>query len=57
MQTFKHKNVLALLGVSFNSYGQPMVILPYLAKGDLRSYIRNPKDVSLIVSHGAYSTV
>lgn len=46
MRTFRHDHVLTMLGISFDIYGQPLVILPYLGKGDLRSYLQNPSNVS-----------
>lgn len=47
MQTFQHPNVLTMLGISFNFQRQPLVILPFLAKGDLKSYLRQQSNVSL----------
>lgn len=39
MRDFKHDNVLALIGVTFDSSGLPMVITPFMLYGDLRSFI------------------
>lgn len=39
MRDFEHDNVLALIGVTFDSSGLPMVITPFMLYGDLRSYI------------------
>lgn len=39
MKDFEHENVLALIGVTFDSNGLPMVITPFMLYGDLRSYI------------------
>jgi len=39
MQQLNHPNLLNLLGISFGSCGQPSIILPYMALGDLRSFI------------------
>ena len=41
MKNFSHDNVLTLIGVSFESDGSPLVVLPYMEKGDLRSYVMN----------------
>ena len=41
MKDFHHKNVLTLIGVCFDCEGFPMVVLPFMSKGDLWSYIRN----------------
>jgi len=46
MKDFEHVNVLRIVGVSFEADGSPMVILPYMANGDLRHYILNPSLVS-----------
>ena len=45
MKDFRHTHVLALTGVSFEEDGSPMVVLPYMANGDLRSYIQQPSQV------------
>jgi len=39
MKDFHHVHVLGVIGVSFDSDGSPMVILPYMANGDLRQYV------------------
>lgn len=39
MKDFAHENVLALIGVTFDSRGSPMVITPFMKYGDLKSYI------------------
>ncbi|OQR76145.1 hepatocyte growth factor receptor-like, partial [Tropilaelaps mercedesae] len=43
MKDFNHPNVLCLIGVSFdnNNSTDPMIIVPYMANGDLLAYIRN----------------
>jgi len=46
MKDFHHRNVLRIVGVSFEVDGSPMVILPYMANGDLRQHIMNPSLVS-----------
>ena len=46
MKDFRHPHVLALTGVSFEEDDSPMVVLPYMANGDLRSYIQQPARVS-----------
>lgn len=45
MSSFRDENVLSMLGVSFDIYGQPLVILPYLGNGDLLSYLRTNNKV------------
>jgi len=46
MKDFDHVNVLRIVGVSFETDGSPMVVLPYMANADLRHYILNPSLVS-----------
>ncbi|XP_054159075.1 hepatocyte growth factor receptor-like [Oppia nitens] len=41
MKDFNHLNVLTLIGVSFEPNGEPIIILPFMANGDLLTYIRN----------------
>ena len=49
MRNFNHAHVLTLLGVCFDDESQPMVILPFMAKGDLRTYVKDKKKVSISV--------
>ena len=37
MQNFTHENILSLIGISEDNDGSPLVLLPYMARGDLRS--------------------
>ena len=42
MKDFEHPNVLGLVGVCFDSPdGFPCIILPYMAQGNLRSYLKS----------------
>lgn len=47
MKDFHHMNVLPLIGLSIDEGGQLMVIIPYMKYGDLLSYIREERNVSL----------
>jgi proto-oncogene tyrosine-protein kinase Met len=44
MRDFSHPNVLKLRGICFDENDLPMILLPFMAKGDLLSYIRNAKN-------------
>ncbi len=41
MKDFNHSNVLKLRGICFDENNLPMILLPYMAKGDLLSYLRD----------------
>lgn len=43
MKDFDHKNVLSLIGVAFADNGLPMIILPYMGNGNLKTFISNPQ--------------
>lgn len=38
----QHTNVLGVLGVTFERSGGPLIIVPFMSNGDLRSYITKP---------------
>ncbi|CAL1528849.1 unnamed protein product [Lymnaea stagnalis] len=46
MKDFQHDNVLGLVGLAEKEPGIPYVILPFMEKGDLLTYVRDP-DVTL----------
>lgn len=39
MKDFDHPHVLTLIGLCFPDDGSPLVVIPYMANGDLRHYI------------------
>ncbi|XP_054159068.1 hepatocyte growth factor receptor-like [Oppia nitens] len=41
IKDFNHLNVLTLIGVCFETTGEPIIILPFMSNGDMLSYIRN----------------
>ena len=45
MKDFDHRNVLGLVGVYLDdSTGLPLILLPYMSNGDLRTYLRSKCD-------------
>ena len=59
MIDFKHPNVLSLLGIVYQKGERPLVILPFMENGDLRSYIQRDDVVCIyfIVEFASYYTV
>ena len=49
MIDFKHENVLPLLGVVYESGTRPLVVLPYMEKGDLLSFVKQDNLVNFIL--------
>ena len=45
MKNFNHPHILNLLGVCIDNKN-PMMVLPYMAQGDLRTYVKDKKRVS-----------
>ena len=48
MKKVEHPNVLDLLGVCFNvEEGIPYIILPFMANGDLKTYLFNKRTTTI----------
>ena len=43
MSTFDHKHVLSLIGVCIDAGPAPFVVMPYMANGNLLSYLRKER--------------
>lgn len=46
MKDFDHPNVMSLIGISFATQGMVYVVMPFMAKGDLYSYLRK-KEITI----------
>ena len=40
MKDFRHRNVMGLTGVCFPEEDPPIIILPFMANGDLHSFLK-----------------
>ena len=49
MKNFDHPNVLGLLGLTFDSEGQPLIVLPFMANGDLKSFVLKQNKVFFLL--------
>ena len=55
MKHYNHANILKPLGVVWSDGDRPQVILPYMAKGDLCSFVRKSEMVSMAnILHEVY---
>lgn len=45
MKNFNHEHVLGLLGLSEGDRGLPLVVLPFMERGDLLTYVKNESTV------------
>ena len=41
MKDFNHANVLDLIGISFNDDNAPLILIPFMANGDLDTWMRD----------------
>ena len=49
MLTFNHPNVMSLIGVSFDRE-TPLIIMPFMLKGNLLAYVREHRDSLYLTS-------
>ena len=46
MCSFNHPHVLGMVGICLDTVQSPYLLLPYMANGDLRTFLRNKRDTS-----------
>ena len=56
MKLFQHPNVMNLLGVCLDAGPAPYLILPYMANGNLLSYLKNNRDSFILTENCAMNT-
>lgn len=50
MKDFLHPNVLQVLGISLETEdGLPYILLPYMANGDLKTFLKSKRPEALVV--------
>ena len=57
MREFDHPNVMRLLGVCINAGPAPYIVLPYMAKGDLLSYLKANRSTLLLEKEASIDEV
>ena len=46
MCSFDHPHVLGMVGICLDTVQSPYLLLPYMANGDLRTFLKNKRDTS-----------
>ena len=46
MCSFNHPHVLGMVGICLDTVQSPYLLLPYMANGDLRTFLRNKRDTA-----------
>ena len=55
MSTFRHPNVIELLGICWDSKQRsPYIVLPYMENGDLRNFLRRHRGTATMSSDTTY---
>ncbi|XP_077991825.1 hepatocyte growth factor receptor-like [Glandiceps talaboti] len=50
MKDFNHINVLSLIGVCIDETSNPLIVLPYMKNGDLKSHVSDSKRVLMVAN-------
>ena len=48
MKNFQHRHVMGLLGVCLDAGPAPYLVLPYMANGNLLSYLKTHRDTLML---------
>ena len=48
MQQFNHRNVIRLLGVVVEGLSGPSIVMPFMANGNLSSYLRKNQESNVL---------
>ena len=48
MQQFNHRNVIRLLGVVIQGLSGPSIVMPFMANGNLSSYLRKNQESNVL---------
>ena len=57
MQSFKHPNVMSLIGVCENLSGGPAVVMPFMANGSVLDYLKKNRKIVVLDSKEKESMV
>ena len=58
MNTFHHPHVLGLIGISLNNcFRSPYLVLPFMENGDLRTFLKNKRDVATRATDSGFPEV
>ena len=57
MQSFKHPNVMSLIGVCENLSGGPAVVMPFMANGSILDYLKTNRKSLVLHSKAKENTV
>jgi serine/threonine protein kinase len=52
MCSFNHPHVLGMVGICLDTVQSPYLLLPYMANGDLRTFLRNKRESSKNTDNG-----
>ena len=56
MKQFHHPNVMSLVGVCLDGGPAPYIVMPYMAKGSLQSYLKKERNILALDESAARRT-